>query len=403
MGKSRDIVIVAAQRTAIGRIQGSLSTLPAYQLGAELISYILNKINVEPEQITEVILGQTLTAGCGQNPARQAAIAAGLPYTIPAMTINKVCGSGLKAIHLAMQSIENGDADLVIAGGQENMSLAPYLIPKARTGLRQGHAMLQDSLIHDGLWDSFNDYHMGLTAENLAKRYSINREEQDAYAFASQRKALEAIAAGQFQDEIVPITVRLKNNEVRIFYTDEQPRSDAVIDKLAQLKPAFQKEGTVTAGNSSTLNDGAAVLLMASAEKADALRLPVLATVKSFASVGVDPAVMGIGPVPATRLALARAGWNIEDLDLIEANEAFAAQILAVNKEIKWDTRKVNVNGGAIALGHPLGASGARILVTLIHELQRRSMRKGLATLCVGGGQGLAITLERSSHFGVSA
>ncbi|ATA19588.1 acetyl-CoA C-acetyltransferase [Gibbsiella quercinecans] len=398
MGKSRDIVIVAAKRTAIGRIQGSLSTLPAYQLGAELISCILNKINVEPEQITEVILGQTLTAGCGQNPARQAAIAAGLPYTIPAMTINKVCGSGLKAIHLAMQSIENGDADLVIAGGQENMSLAPYLIPKARTGLRQGHAMLQDSLIHDGLWDSFNDYHMGLTAENLAKRYSINREEQDAYAFASQRKALEAIAAGQFRDEIVPITVRLKNNAVRIFDTDEQPRSDAVMDKLAQLKPAFQKEGTVTAGNSSTLNDGAAVLLMASAEKAAALRLPVLATVKSFASVGVDPAVMGIGPVPATRLALARAGWNIEDLDLIEANEAFAAQILAVNKEIKWDTRKVNVNGGAIALGHPLGASGARILVTLIHELQRRSLRKGLATLCVGGGQGLAITLERSSH-----
>lgn len=398
MGKSRDIVIVAAKRTAIGRIQGSLSTLPAYKLGAELISCILNKINVEPEQITEVILGQTLTAGCGQNPARQAAIAAGLPYTIPAMTINKVCGSGLKAIHLAMQSIENGDADLVIAGGQENMSLAPYLIPKARTGLRQGHAMLQDSLIHDGLWDSFNDYHMGLTAENLAKRYSINREEQDAYAFASQRKALEAIAAGQFRDEIVPITVRLKNNAVRIFDTDEQPRSDAVMDKLAQLKPAFQKEGTVTAGNSSTLNDGAAVLLMASAEKAAALRLPVLATVKSFASVGVDPAVMGIGPVPATRLALARAGWNIEDLDLIEANEAFAAQILAVNKEIKWDTRKVNVNGGAIALGHPLGASGARILVTLIHELQRRSLRKGLATLCVGGGQGLAITLERSSH-----
>ena len=390
----RDIAILAATRTAIGAFQGGLSSLPAQALGAHLIGAILRDTGVAPEQIDEVILGQILTAGSGQNPARQAAIAAGLPHTVPALSLNKVCGSGLKAVHLAAQAIALGDADLVLAGGQESMSLAPYVLPKARTGLRLGHAQLEDSLIRDGLWDAFNDYHMGITAENLAERYGITRAQQDAFAADSQRKAAEAIAAGRFQDEITPISIPQRKGDPVLFDTDEQPRAGTTAEALAKLRPAFKKDGTVTAGNASTINDGAAVLLLASAQKAKALGLPVLAWIRGYASAGVDPAVMGIGPVPATQKTLSKAGWRIGDLDLIEANEAFAAQALAVNQELGWDTARVNVNGGAIALGHPIGASGARILVTLVHELIRRDARKGLATLCIGGGQGVAIVIE---------
>ena len=392
---SNDIAILAATRTAIGSFQGTLSGLPAHALGAALIRGIVEKTGIAPAEIDEVVLGQILTAGSGQNPARQAAIAAGLPHTVPALSLNKVCGSGLKAVHLAAQAIALGDADLVLAGGQESMSLAPYVLPKARTGLRLGHAQLEDSLIRDGLWDAFNDYHMGITAENLAERYGITREQQDAFAADSQRKAAEAIAAGRFGDEITPISIPQRKGDPVLFDTDEQPRAGTTADALAKLRPAFKKDGTVTAGNASTINDGAAVLLLASAQKAEALGLPVLAWIRGYASAGVDPAVMGIGPVPATQKTLSKAGWRIGDLDLIEANEAFAAQALAVNQELGWDTARVNVNGGAIALGHPIGASGARILVTLVHELIRRDARKGLATLCIGGGQGVAIAIER--------
>ncbi|ASI67781.1 acetyl-CoA C-acyltransferase [Bordetella bronchiseptica E014] len=392
---SNDIAILAATRTAIGSFQGTLSGLPAHALGAALIRGIVEKTGIAPAEIDEVVLGQILTAGSGQNPARQAAIAAGLPHTVPALSLNKVCGSGLKAVHLAAQAIALGDADLVLAGGQESMSLAPYVLPKARTGLRLGHAQLEDSLIRDGLWDAFNDYHMGITAENLAERYGITRAQQDAFAADSQRKAAEAIAAGRFQDEITPISIPQRKGDPVLFDTDEQPRAGTTAEALAKLRPAFKKDGTVTAGNASTINDGAAVLLLASAQKAEALGLPVLAWIRGYASAGVDPAVMGIGPVPATQKTLNKAGWRIGDLDLIEANEAFAAQALAVNQELGWDTARVNVNGGAIALGHPIGASGARILVTLVHELIRRDARKGLATLCIGGGQGVAIAIER--------
>ena len=392
---SNDIAILAATRTAIGSFQGTLSGLPAHALGAALIRGILEKTGIAPAEIDEVVLGQILTAGSGQNPARQAAIAAGLPHAVPALSLNKVCGSGLKAVHLAAQAIALGDADLVLAGGQESMSLAPYVLPKARTGLRLGHAQLEDSLIRDGLWDAFNDYHMGITAENVAERYGITRAQQDAFAADSQRKAAEAIAAGRFQDEITPISIPQRKGDPVLFDTDEQPRAGTTAEALAKLRPAFKKDGTVTAGNASTINDGAAVLLLASAQKAEALGLPVLAWIRGYASAGVDPAVMGIGPVPATQKTLSKAGWRIGDLDLIEANEAFAAQALAVNQELGWDTARVNVNGGAIALGHPIGASGARILVTLVHELIRRDARKGLATLCIGGGQGVAIAIER--------
>ena len=391
----RDIAILAATRTAIGAFQGGLSSLPAQALGAHLIGAILRDTGVAPQQIDEVILGQILTAGSGQNPARQAAVQAGLPYDVPSMAINKLCGSGLKAVHLAAQAIALGDADLVLAGGQESMSLAPYVLPKARTGLRLGHAQLEDSLIRDGLTDAFHDYHMGITAENLAERYGITREAQDTFAAASQEKAIDAVATGRFRDEITPIEIPQRKGDPVVVDTDEQPRAGTTADALAKLKPAFRKDGTVTAGNASTINDGAAVLLLASADKAKALGLPVLAWVKSWASAGVDPAIMGIGPVPATQKTLNKAGWRIGDLDLIEANEAFAAQALAVNQELGWDTARVNVNGGAIALGHPIGASGARILVTLVHELIRRDARKGLATLCIGGGQGVAIAIER--------
>ncbi len=390
-----EVVIVAATRTAIGSFQGSLSAIPATELGAAVIRNLLEQTGLDAAQIDEVILGQVLTAGAGQNPARQTAIKAGLPNTTPALTLNKVCGSGLKAVHLAVQAIRCGDAELVIAGGQENMSLAPYVLPKARTGLRMGHAQLQDSMIQDGLWDAFNDYHMGITAENLAQKYEISREAQDAFAAASQQKAAAAIEGGRFQSEITPILIPQRKGEPLVFDTDEQPRIDSTAQALAKLKPAFQKDGSVTAGNASTLNDGAAVLLLASAAKAQALGLPVLARIKAYASAGVDPSIMGIGPVPATRLTLQKAGWSVEDLDLIEANEAFAAQALAVGKELGWDTSKVNVNGGAIALGHPIGASGARILVSLVHELIRRDGKKGLATLCIGGGQGVGLAIER--------
>ncbi len=390
-----DVVIVAATRTAIGSFQGALSSIPAPELGAAVIRQVLELSGVQPQDIDEVILGQVLTAGSGQNPARQAAIKAGLPHEVPALTLNKVCGSGLKAVQLAVQAIRCGDAELVIAGGQENMSLSPYVLPKARTGLRMGHAQLQDSMIQDGLWDAFNDYHMGITAENLARRFEISREEQDAFAAASQQKAVAAIEAGTFKDEITPILIPQRKGDPLVFATDEQPRGETTYDSLAKLKPAFSKDGSVTAGNASSINDGAAVVLLASAKKAAELGLPVLARVKAYASSGVDPAIMGIGPVSATRLCLEKAGWSLDDLDRVEANEAFAVQALSVNKELGWDTGKVNVNGGAIALGHPIGASGCRILVTLLHELQRSNLSKGLATLCIGGGQGVALAVER--------
>ncbi|WP_160288420.1 acetyl-CoA C-acetyltransferase [Pseudomonas knackmussii] len=391
----QDVVIVAATRTAIGSFQGSLSSLPAHELGAAVIRQLLAQSGVAADQVDEVILGQTLTAGAGQNPARQAAIAAGLPNSVPAMTINKVCGSGLKALHLAAQAIRCGDAEVMIAGGQESMSLAPYVMPGARTGLRMGHAKLVDSMIQDGLWDAFNDYHMGITAENLVAKYEISREEQDAFAAESQRKAAEAVAAGRFEAEITPIEIPQRKGEPLRFVVDEQVRAGTTADALGKLKPAFKKDGSVTAGNASTLNDGAAAVLLMSAAKAKALGLPVLARIAAYANAGVDPAIMGIGPVSATRSCLEKAGWALADLDLIEANEAFAAQALAVGKELGWDAAKVNVNGGAIALGHPIGASGCRVLVTLLHEMLRRDAKKGLATLCIGGGQGVALAIER--------
>ncbi|MFC2971111.1 acetyl-CoA C-acetyltransferase [Azotobacter bryophylli] len=391
----KEVVIVAATRTAVGSFQGSLANIPAADLGAAVIRQLLQQTRLEGTEVDEVILGQVLTAGVGQNPARQAVIKAGLPAAVPAMTLNKVCGSGLKALHLATQAIRCGDADVIIAGGQENMSLSPYVAPAVRTGLRMGHAKLVDSMIQDGLWDIFNDYHMGITAENLVEKYSLTREEQDAFAAASQQKAVAAIEAGHFKNQITPISIPQRKGDPLVFDTDEQPRAETTSEALAKLKPAFKKDGTVTAGNSSSINDGAAAVLLMSAEKAKALGLPVLARIAAYANAGVDPSIMGIGPVPATRRCLEKAGWSVNDLDLIEANEAFAAQALSVNKELGWDTSKVNINGGAIALGHPIGASGCRILVTLVHEMIRRDAKKGLATLCIGGGQGVAIAIER--------
>ena len=390
-----DVVIVAATRTAIGSFQGALATVPAVDLGAAVIKRLLEQTGLDPAQVDEVILGQVLTAGAGQNPARQAAIKAGLPYSVPALTLNKVCGSGLKALHLAAQAIRCGDAEVVIAGGQENMSLAPYVMPSARTGQRMGHGQLIDSMITDGLWDAFNDYHMGITAENLVDKYGLSREQQDAFAAESQRKAVAAIEAGRFVDEITPIVLPQKKGEPKVFAQDEQPRPDTTADSLAKLRPAFKKDGSVTAGNASSLNDGAAAVLLMSATKAKALGLPVLAKIAAYASAGVDPAIMGIGPVSATQRCLDKAGWQLAELDLIEANEAFAAQALAVGKVLEWDAARVNVNGGAIALGHPIGASGCRVLVTLLHEMIKRDVKKGLATLCIGGGQGVALAIER--------
>ena len=392
----QDVVIVAATRTAIGSFQGSLATVPAAELGAALIRQLLATTGLKGDQVDEVILGQVLTAGCGQNPARQASILAGLPNTVPALTLNKLCGSGLKALHLATQAIRCGDAEVVIAGGMESMSLAPYVLPAARTGLRMGHGKMLDSLLHDGLMDAFNDYHMGITAENLADKYQLSREQQDAFAAASQQKASAAIESGRFADEITPILIPQRKGDPLSFEVDEQPRAGITAESLGKLKPAFKKDGSVTAGNSSTINDGAAAVILMSADKAKALGLPVLARIAGYANAGVDPAIMGIGPVAATRSCLAKAGWSLDQLDLIEANEAFAAQSLAVGKELQWDMNKVNVNGGAIALGHPIGASGCRVLVSLLHEMIRRDAKKGLATLCIGGGMGVALAIERS-------
>ncbi|POA17015.1 acetyl-CoA C-acyltransferase [Pseudomonas sp. FW300-N1A1] len=392
----QEVVIVAATRTAIGSFQGALASIPAPELGAAVIRQLLAQTGLAADQVDEVILGHVLTAGSGQNPARQAAILAGLPHAVPAMTLNKVCGSGLKALHLGAQAIRCGDAEVIIAGGMENMSLAPYVLPAARTGLRMGHAKMVDSMISDGLWDAFNDYHMGITAENLVDKYQLTREEQDAFAAASQQKATAAIEGGRFAEEITPILIPQRKGDPLSFAVDEQPRADTSAASLAKLKPAFKKDGSVTAGNASSLNDGAAAVLLMSADKARQLGLPVMAKIAAYANAGVDPAIMGIAPVSATRRCLDKAGWSLEQLDLIEANEAFAAQALAVGKELQWDAGKVNVNGGAIALGHPIGASGCRVLVSLVHEMIKRDAKKGLATLCIGGGQGVALALERA-------
>ncbi|NBF12575.1 acetyl-CoA C-acetyltransferase [Pseudomonas sp. Fl4BN1] len=391
----QDVVIVAATRTAVGSFQGSLASIAAVDLGAAVIRQLLTQTGIDPAQVDEVIMGQVLTAGAGQNPARQAAIKAGLPHAVPAMTLNKVCGSGLKALHLAAQAIRCGDAEVIIAGGQENMSLSNYVLPGARTGLRMGHSQMIDTMISDGLWDAFNDYHMGITAENLVTKYGITREAQDAFAAASQQKAAAAIEAGRFVDEITPIQIPQRKGDPLTFATDEQPRPGTTAEALGKLKPSFKKDGSVTAGNASSLNDGAAAVMLMGASKARALGLPALARIAAYANAGVDPAIMGIGPVSATRRCLDKAGWTLEQLDLIEANEAFAAQSLSVAKELEWDASKVNVNGGAIAIGHPIGASGCRVLVTLLHEMIKRDAKKGLATLCIGGGQGVALAIER--------
>ncbi|EJD6656170.1 TPA: acetyl-CoA C-acetyltransferase [Enterobacter cloacae] len=392
----KNVMIVGATRTPIGSFRGSLSPLSAVELGAVAVRRLLEESSLSAGDTDELIFGQVLTAGCGQNPARQTAFAAGLPVSTPATTVNLVCGAGLKAVQLAAQAIRCGDAEVVIAGGQESMSNAPYLLDGARSGLRFGHTGLQDSMIVDGLWDAFNDYHMGITAENVARQYGISREQQDAFAAGSQQKAASAIESARFEAEITPVTVKQGKKPPLVIRHDEQPRPGTTAEQLAQLRPAFrQEDGTVTAGNASTLNDGAAAVLMMSEEKARASGLPVLGRIVSYAVTGVDPSVMGIGPVSACQTALARAGWTLDEVDLIEANEAFAAQALAVGNLLGWDARKVNVNGGAIALGHPIGASGCRILVTLLHEMQRRDAKKGLVTLCIGGGQGIALTVER--------
>lgn len=391
----QEVVIVAATRTAIGSFGGQFADIPAHQLGAAVIRALLEQTGIDPASVDEVIMGQVLTAGCGQNPARQAAIHGGLAHSVPALNINKVCGSGLKAVHLAAQAIRCGDAQIMIAGGQESMSLSPHLLPSSRTGQRMGNSQLVDSMVHDGLWDAFNHYHMGITAENLAERYDISRQQQDGFALGSQQKAAAAIEAGRFRDEITPVLVPQRKGEPRRVEQDEQPRASTTLESLGKLRPAFKQGGTVTAGNASSLNDGAAAVLLMSAEKAAELGLPVLARIASHASSGVDPAIMGIGPVSATQRCLNKAGWKVEELDLIEANEAFAAQALAVASELRWDMSRVNVNGGAIALGHPIGGSGCRILVTLLHEMRRRNARRGLATLCIGGGQGVALALAR--------
>ena len=389
------VVIAGAARSAIGSFGGSLAKLSAVDIGAQVVKGLLEKTGLDPAQVDEVILGQVLTAGCGQNPARQTVIRAGLPETVPAMTINKVCGSGLKAVHLAAQAILSGDADAVIAGGQESMSQSAHVLPGSRDGVRMGDWKAVDTMITDGLWDAFNGYHMGITAENVAEKYQTSREEQDSFAAASQQKAAAAREAGKFVDEIIPVQIPQRKGDPVIFDQDEYIKPGTQAEKLAGLRPAFKKDGTVTAGNASGLNDGAAVLLVCSEDKAKALGLEVLAVVASHASSGVDPAIMGTGPIPASTRALEKAGWTHEELDLIEANEAFAAQAIGVNKGMGWDTAKVNVNGGAIALGHPIGASGARILVSLLHEMKRQAAKKGLATLCIGGGQGVALCVER--------
>jgi acetyl-CoA C-acetyltransferase len=391
-----DIVIVAAARTAVGKFGGALARTPAVDLGAHVVRGLLVQAGVPADAVSEVIMGQVLTAGAGQNPARQTVIKAGLPQSVPGMTINKVCGSGLKAVMLAAQAVKCGDAEIVIAGGQENMSAAPHVLPGSRDGFRMGDAKLVDSMIVDGLWDVYNQYHMGITAENVAKQYGITRDVQDALALASQQKAAAAQDAGRFADEILPFSIAQRKGEPIIFAADEFVNRKTSADVLAGLRPAFDKAGSVTAGNASGLNDGAAAVLVMSAQRAAALGLRPLAVIRGYASAGLDPTIMGMGPVPASRLCLQRAGWSAQDLDLMEINEAFAAQACAVNKEMGWDTSKINVNGGAIAIGHPIGASGCRILVTLLHEMKRRGANKGLASLCIGGGMGVALAVERA-------
>ncbi|QUX92571.1 acetyl-CoA C-acyltransferase [Marinomonas sp. A3A] len=388
-------VIVAAARTPIGAFNGTLSSLSAVQLGTQLLSGMLAKQPILKDHIEEVILGQVLTAGCGQNPARQTAIHAGLPKQVSAMTINKVCGSGLKAVQLAAQAVLNGDASMVVAGGQESMSQAAHVLPNSRSGKKMGNWELLDSMVTDGLWDAFNDYHMGQTAENIANRWDISRQEQDVFAANSQQKAVRAQAAGHFVEEILPISVPQRKGEPVIVDTDEQIRPDTTTDSLAKLRPAFVKDGTVTAGNASSLNDGAAMVIVTSDVEAKRLGLPILAVIEAASGAGVDPEIMGTGPIAATQKVLKRANWQVSDLDLIEANEAFAVQSLCVNKELGLDASKVNVNGGALALGHPIGASGCRVLVTLLHEMQRQGLKKGLATLCIGGGMGVAMLVSR--------
>jgi acetyl-CoA C-acetyltransferase len=389
-----DVVIVAAGRTAVGKFGGTLAKIPAAELGAHVIRHLLAKTGIDPAAVSEVIMGQVLTAGAGQNPARQAVIKGGLPDMVPAQTINMVCGSGLKATHLAAQAIKCGDAQIVIAGGQENMSASPHVLNGSRDGFRMGDAKLVDTMIVDGLWDVYNQYHMGVTAENVARKYEVSRAEQDEFALQSQLKAEAAQKEGKFKDEIIPLEIPSKKGAV-VFDTDEYPKHGSTLEALSGLRPAFNKEGTVTAGNASGINDGAAAVIMMSASKAKELGLAPLARIKAYSSAGLDPAIMGMGPVSATRLCLQKAGWTHEDVDLMEINEAFAAQAIAVNKEMGWDTSKINVNGGAIALGHPIGASGCRVLVTLLHEMVRRDAKRGLASLCIGGGMGVALAVER--------
>ena len=390
-----DIVIVSAVRTAVGKFGGSLAKIPAPELGAIVIKEALARAKVDPSQVSEVIMGQVLAAGAGQNPARQALLKAGLPKEVPGLTINAVCGSGLKAVMLAAQAIAWGDAEIVVAGGQENMSAAPHVLPNSRDGQRMGDWKLVDTMIVDGLWDVYNQYHMGITAENVAKQHEISREAQDALSLASQQKAAAAQEAGKFKDEIVPVSIAQKKGDPVVFDTDEFINKKTSAQALAGLRPAFDKAGTVTAGNASGINDGAAAVVVMSAKKAAALGLKPLARIAAFGTSGLDPAIMGLGPVPATRKALQRAGWKADDVNLFELNEAFAAQACAVNKELGIDSAKVNVNGGAIAIGHPIGASGARILVTLLHEMQRREAKKGVAALCIGGGMGVSLAVER--------
>jgi len=389
-----DVVIVAAGRTPVGKFGGTLAKIPAAELGAHVVKQLLAKTGIDPTAVSEVIMGQVLTAGVGQNPARQTVIKSGLPDAVPGITINMVCGSGLRATHLAAQAIKAGDASIVIAGGQENMSASPHVLANSRDGIRMGDGKLVDTMIVDGLWDVYNQYHMGVTAENVARKYDVSRAQQDEFALQSQLKAEAAQKAGKFKDEIIPVDIVSKKGTT-VFDTDEYPKHGSTLEALSSLRPAFNKEGSVTAGNASGINDGAAAVIMMSASKARELGLTPLAHIKAYASAGLDPSIMGMGPVSATRLCLEKAGWSHEDVDLMEINEAFAAQAIAVNKEMGWDTSKINVNGGAIALGHPIGASGARVLVTLLHEMVRRDAKRGLASLCIGGGMGVALAVER--------
>ena len=391
----QNAVIVAARRTAIGKFGGALAPVRASDLGAAVVSALLADTKIDPASVDEVVLGQVLTAGCGQNPARQASIAAGIPESVPAVTVGKVCGSGLKAAIFAAQAVRCGDAEIVIAGGQENMSAAPHSLPQSRDGMRMGEWALRDTMLFDGLWDIFNQYPMGITAENIASKYQIARQEQDEFALASQQKTEAAQNAGRFVEEIVPIEIKAKKGTPLRFEVDEFPRHGTTLESLTQLKPAFAKDGSVTAGNASGINDGAAAFVVMSEKKANALNLKPLARIAAYASAGVDPKIMGMGPVPASRACLTRAGWSAADLDLAEVNEAFAAQAIAVNRDMGWNTENINVNGGAIAIGHPIGASGARILVTLLHEMTKRSAKRGLASLCIGGGMGVALAVER--------